>query len=311
MPGIVVTCTLGALVMCLLVFAFGFPAGRDRGGTSTAALLLTRLGHAAAGVAFAAAGLLAVVAMVRASQPVAGEGPRGGADLAQRLAGVEAQLATAQARLTRAESVAQAAEVSQAGLEARLARVEGRVGGVEARLGDVTAGLRQASVEVASARADLRRLQARVAATKARAVAERQASDAPHPTPGPGPRGEAATTPPSAARPAPGTGEPSAPSEVSALRPHLDAQRGRETSAPAPDGRQRAGAMASAPADNGPAAGPERQGEAGVARAEDAASPGLGRKLRHDWEVIKHEGRAAGDQIRSALRRLRDWLSFD
>ena len=64
---------LGALVMCLLVLRYGFipipetnPARADRD------LLVTRLGHAFAGVCFAASAILAVVYIARAPvQPVA------------------------------------------------------------------------------------------------------------------------------------------------------------------------------------------------------------------------------------------------
>src|SRR5204863_425149 len=64
---------LGALVMCLLVLRYGFmpiletnPARADRD------LLVTRLGHAAAGVCFATSAILAVVYIARAPvQPAA------------------------------------------------------------------------------------------------------------------------------------------------------------------------------------------------------------------------------------------------
>src|SRR5260370_28475598 len=64
---------LGALVMCLLVLRYGFmpiletnPARADRD------LLVTRFGHAFAGVCFATSAILAVVYIARAPvQPVA------------------------------------------------------------------------------------------------------------------------------------------------------------------------------------------------------------------------------------------------
>src|SRR5438552_2765874 len=67
---------LGALVMCLLVLRYGFmpiletnPARADRD------LLVTRLGHAAAGVCFATSAILAVVYIARAPAPRAGPVP--------------------------------------------------------------------------------------------------------------------------------------------------------------------------------------------------------------------------------------------
>src|SRR5689334_428718 len=53
---------VGALVMCLLVARYGLVSAseEDRGR----ALLITRFGHALAGVCFAATGILAIVALI-------------------------------------------------------------------------------------------------------------------------------------------------------------------------------------------------------------------------------------------------------
>lgn len=73
---IVLASALGAAIMCLLVLRYGFapPAGEAGGGAATR-LLVTRLGHAAAGVCFAVAGILAVVLLVQQSRPAAGVTP--------------------------------------------------------------------------------------------------------------------------------------------------------------------------------------------------------------------------------------------
>jgi hypothetical protein len=52
-------------------------------------------------------------------------------------------------------------------------------------------------------------------------------------------------------------------------------------------------------------------------KAEAAASPptspdqapDLKTKLKTDWETIKHDTRKAGQDIKNAFRRLRDWLT--
>ena len=63
---------MGALVMCVLVFRYGFtvPAPSDaEGGPTPTDVLMTRVGHAVAGVCFAATAVFAIVALsVRTSE---------------------------------------------------------------------------------------------------------------------------------------------------------------------------------------------------------------------------------------------------
>ncbi len=71
LPGIIVTSALGAVIMCLLVFRYGFAASEDDDPDETAhRLFVTRFWHALAGVCFAVAAMLAAVAWsARSSTP--------------------------------------------------------------------------------------------------------------------------------------------------------------------------------------------------------------------------------------------------
>lgn len=63
LPGIIVLSALGALIMCLLVFRYGFTApGEEDLDEAAHRLFVTRFGHALVGVCFAAVAMLAVVA---------------------------------------------------------------------------------------------------------------------------------------------------------------------------------------------------------------------------------------------------------
>jgi hypothetical protein len=63
LPGIVVLSAFGALIMCVLVFRYGFTMPADEDEDEAAhRLFITRFGHALAGVCFAVAAMLAVIA---------------------------------------------------------------------------------------------------------------------------------------------------------------------------------------------------------------------------------------------------------
>lgn len=63
LPGIIVLSALGAVIMCLLVFRYGFTTVSEEAPEEAAhRLFVTRFGHALVGVCFAAAAMLAVVA---------------------------------------------------------------------------------------------------------------------------------------------------------------------------------------------------------------------------------------------------------
>src|SRR5512145_2696173 len=61
----IIASALGALIMCLLVARYGLsPAPREDAGAAARRLLITRFGHAFAGVCFVATGMLSLVAVV-------------------------------------------------------------------------------------------------------------------------------------------------------------------------------------------------------------------------------------------------------
>jgi hypothetical protein len=103
----VVASGIGALIMCLLVLAYGFnPAEEPRldGGRRW---LITRVGHAAAGACFAITAILALVVLARSSSA-----PPAVASPGAPVAALEARLDALAAGLS--------------GVEARVARVESR-----------------------------------------------------------------------------------------------------------------------------------------------------------------------------------------
>src|SRR5438105_13829028 len=146
---------LGALVMCLLVLRYGFmpiletnPARADRD------LLVTRLGHAAAGVCSAPSATRAVVHTARAPvQPAAATpDPR----VIARLAALERERHALGEEVAALREQVGAAGGNVQGMRARLDQAESRVAGVETalkRLGDevVQASARARQLERAAA----------------------------------------------------------------------------------------------------------------------------------------------------------------
>jgi len=154
---------LGALVMCLLVLRYGFipiletnPAHADRD------LLVTRLGHAAAGVCFAASAILAVVYIARApAQPAsATPDPR----VLARLAALERERQALGEEVGALREQVSAVGGNVGGMRARLDQAESRVAGVEV-------GLKRLGADVAQSSARARQLE-RVAASRPAPVRE-------------------------------------------------------------------------------------------------------------------------------------------
>jgi hypothetical protein len=122
---------MGALVMCVLVFRYGFtvpaPADAEAGPTPTD-VLITRVGHAVAGVCFAATAVLAIVALsVRAPER-------------------QAPVATALVAPTPVEVVA----ATEPAGEVRAASIEGDFGALELRLAEAESQLARLDSEIRS-----------------------------------------------------------------------------------------------------------------------------------------------------------------
>jgi hypothetical protein len=158
LPAVIVTSALGALLMCLLVFRYGFP-GADEAQPSPAEasrrLLLSRLGHAAAGVCFAISAMLGLVALIEGSRATtSADGLRSelGA-LRDHLAGLEARLGPVESRLGAVASRAGVTERRATAAEARAGSALARLDRVESRLDGVEASLRQARADTERAQA--------------------------------------------------------------------------------------------------------------------------------------------------------------
>jgi hypothetical protein len=126
--GIIVVSALGALVMCLLVFRYGFPTDEP---WSRDAVLITRVGHAFAGACFVISMLLVIVLIAPSLRPVpppvsptAAVAPSDLEHLRLKLAATEAQLAGTDGRLNAAAAEAEAERNRLADLESRLRAAE-------------------------------------------------------------------------------------------------------------------------------------------------------------------------------------------
>jgi len=90
LPGIVVLSALGAMIMCLLVVRYGLSADADEDpDDADRRQVVTRIGHAAAGVCFACVAILAVVALV-ARPPAAPRAARAASQPVQHAAAASA-----------------------------------------------------------------------------------------------------------------------------------------------------------------------------------------------------------------------------
>ncbi|HEV8581367.1 MAG TPA: hypothetical protein VGX68_20060 [Thermoanaerobaculia bacterium] len=278
LPAIILTSALGALVMCLLVFKYGFPPAweatrRTAPGEADQRLVVTRLGHATAGVCFAVTAMLAVVALAqqsRASVP-APASARADAEIDRLWSDVR----VLDERVGRTESRVAAAESIGGAADRRVADVASRVSVAEALL-------REASADAGRALAGLKQLERAAAARASALVAPRRPLPVARPEPSP-----------SAA----------SPRLSRTLPPGLAA-------GPSMDGR-------ALPAAETPRTG-ERRSPTAFSRAADpppaAAEPtprqeDLADKVRRGWQVVKRDSKAAAEDVLNVFRKVRDWLS--
>jgi hypothetical protein len=290
----IVASALGALVMCLLVARYGLTPTSGEDGER--GLLVTRFGHALAGVCFAATGILALVALVAPTRE-----PRPAPTTVVKIEPDRA----AEARLQ-----ALAAEVKA--ITTRLEQAEGRVTAVDGtarRLGD----------EVGSMSARAKQLERMIAALPRRAVVAEPPAKETKPSSAP-PRGpERPTTPPIAidvpAPTAPSSLPPQMPEPVAAPRPHAPEPvvtprpRGPEpvTHRPSPTAARASEPAASPrvapPSGRATIEAPARGSEGGAAMARPNDGQ-LSDKLREDWKTIRGGFSTAGDDFKAAVRDL-------
>lgn len=286
----IVASALGALVMCLLVARYGLTT--DRGEDAGRGLLLTRFGHAFAGVCFAATGILGLVALVSPTRE-----PR-----------------PAPATVVKIEPD-RAAEARLQSLAAEVKAITTRLEQAEARMTVMDGASRRLGDEVGSMSVRARQLERAIAALPRRAVVEPPAKETkPAPSAAP-PTAEApgVTSPPAAlpqmpepaAAPRPQAPEPvvtprpRGPEPV-AHRPVPTAARAQESArAPEPAATPRV----APPSGRATIETPARSGEGSAAMAKPG-DPQLTDKLREDWKTIRGGLSTAGDDVKAAVRDL-------
>lgn len=160
----IVASVAGALVMCVLVFRYGFtipaPSDAEAGPTPTE-VLTTRLGHAVAGGCFAATAVLAVIA------------------LSLRAPERSAPVATAPAASRPAAVVAP----DQSAMETRAAQLDGEVDALEVRLAEAESQLARLDREIRSKSARAAGLEQKRAITRREARTPSRSSAVAAPAP--------------------------------------------------------------------------------------------------------------------------------
>ena len=208
---------LGALVMCVLVFRYGFtvPAPTDADGGSTPTdVLVTRVGHAVAGACFAATAVLAIVGLALRS-------PQGSTTARQPVAPLPTAVVTTTVEPPRDDASSRLPDEVDA-LQRRLAKAEAQL----ARMNGEIATKSARAVPSPSTGTPARTSEARApAASTAAAPTPRPAPESPRPapamsaaaTPNPPVPMTVVSTPVPATPPAtgPGAPAPSSPSSAS------------------------------------------------------------------------------------------------
>jgi hypothetical protein len=272
---------VGALVMCLLVARYGLVSSseEDRGR----ALLVTRFGHALAGVCFAATGILAVVALISPTRE-----PRAAPTTVVKLEPDRAAEARLQALATDVKALAE------------------RIDQAEARMTMTDTAARRLGDEVGSIDARARQLERTVAALPRRAIVSEPAPKETKPAPVPPPAASTPATTPAAAEVPVATPPPSPgpiPEPVVAPRPR--ASEPVVHRAPPPPARvAEPAASPRVPAPSGRTtveAPPRAAGGAAAAKADDQ---NLTDKVRDDWKTIRGGFATAGDDLKAAVRDL-------
>lgn len=290
----IVASALGALVMCLLVARYGLTS--SDGADAERGLLVTRFGHAFAGVCFAATGILCLVALVAPTRD-----PR-----------------PAPTTVVKVEPD-QAAEARLQALASELKAIATRLEQAEARLTVMDGAARRLGDEVGSVSARAHQLERTIAALPRRAVAEpptrvvpAPSSRAPLQEPSRGPVSppyatEAPTpaTPRLSPMPEPVTAPArSTPEHVVAPRPRAPepaVQRPLPTTTRTSE--QAASARLTPPSGRPAVEAPTRSNEGGAAMAKPDETH-LAEKIREDWKTIRGGLSTAGDDFKAAVRDL-------
>lgn len=299
----IIASALGALVMCLLVARYGLtPPASEPADAAARRLIVTRFGHALAGVCFVATGVLGLVAVIVQTRHVIPAPPP---VVVQPDRAAEARLQTLAAELK--------------AIAARVEQTETRVSAMDSatrRLGDDVTGVNVRTRQLERAVAALPR---RVAVPSASPT---ETKEAPAPRelgrePVRGPERPAATPAPIEI---PSVTPPQMPEPAAAPRSSPPALRSAEPRTPGPAARAPEPTVSSRPLPTAARAtelGTTSRSSAPPGRATVEAPPrgsaggaaaakqeDLGDKLRDDWKTIREGFSTAGDELKEAVRDL-------
>jgi hypothetical protein len=302
---------LGALIMCLLVLRDGFAPTNSESGPTDRDVLITRLGHAAAGVCFATTAIVATVLLARtpAPRPMAATAP----ELSVRLAAVDRDRERLGEQIRVLGSAVQTLRDEVGVMGGGVQGVRARLDAAESRVAQAEAAVAKAEAAVAKTDAALKRVAedvekaARVRYVERPAPA-RPATAAVRETTVPAPPAREIAAAPPARRPS---------TEVE--RSHDSARTPATETAPAPVAPSPApvattppkpapaaalapaAAAASAPK---PAAPPKAVAAPKTPPAPQESETGITDKVRKDWDTIRKGFTTAGDDITSGFRQL-------
>jgi hypothetical protein len=280
---------LGALIMCLLVLCYGFiQAGEQEPRSAHRQMFVTRLGHAAAGVCFAVTAVLAAVLIARPPTPVIDP------HTAERLAALERERDAVRGEMHALAGERQSLRDDLAGLGARVQSLRAEIGtsaqGLRAELGGSVQAMRAELGKTGGTLHDVRsRLERAEIGLKRLADGVAQAQTTAR-----------ARVPERASAPPPA--EPSVPAASVVSTPAPAAAAGSATAA-APAAAPATPAVP--PAVITPTSTPARR-PASPPRPTSDPEPKLGDKLREDWKTIREGFATIGEQLSSAVRRLRE-----
>jgi hypothetical protein len=104
LPGTILVGGLGAVILCLVLFVYGFRSDpEDEGPSPARRLLVIRLGHALAAACFAAVVMLSTVALIEQRRVAAAPPPRVALPPTPEVERLHAEVRTLESRLTAAE----------------------------------------------------------------------------------------------------------------------------------------------------------------------------------------------------------------
>ena len=287
LPAVVLISGFGALVMCALLLRDWYPSSSATNSDAEPSgdAGLTRLGHAFAATCFALIAVIGVIGLVQ--QGRAARQARTEQDgVATKIAEVREEVLGLDKRVASVESRVEGGADSADRLAHRL---DDRVAGLETRMTNTQTALRQMSGDVARVQANVKQIERVVAAEAPRSAAARGLTEPPH----------AAAAATFVRKPASLSSAPSASPSAEPPRPQSEARVTPETTSP---GVPPAPVIA---LPSPPTSREERPGPPSPPRPE----PDLKTKIREDWETTKRDARNAGNEIKDAFRRFRDWIS--